>query len=119
MSKVYLKLSKAMHQQGQKRQKWKIWQKWKASKQDTEDTQDNTKWCWLYDRNTDLDFPERSVEQKLSTPGTLFIPRLSIKLHLTVWNNFYSYTNASSDKVKQVKEIYGQDESKKMKKEVQ
>ncbi len=75
--------------------------------------------CWLYDRNTDLDFPERSVEQKLSTPGTLFIPRLSIKLHLTVWNNFYSYTNASSDKVKQVKEIYGQDESKNVKKEVQ
>ncbi len=42
--------------------------------------------------------------------------RLSIKLHLTVWNNFYSYTNASSDKVKQVKEIYGQDESKNVKK---
>jgi hypothetical protein len=51
-------------------------------KEETEDTQDNTRWCWLYDRNADLDFPERSVEQKLNTPGTLFIPRLSVKLHL-------------------------------------
>jgi hypothetical protein len=56
-----------------------------------------------------LDFPERSVEQKLSTPGTSFIPRLSVKLHLKVWNNFYSYPNASPYEVKQVKEIYGQD----------
>jgi hypothetical protein len=53
-------------------------------KPETEDTQDNTRWCWLYDRNTDFDFPKRSVEQKLSTPGTLFIPRLSVKLHLKV-----------------------------------
>jgi hypothetical protein len=67
--------------------------------------QDNTRWCWLYDRNTDLDFPERSVEQKFSTPGTLFIPRLSVKLHLKVCNNFYSYINASPDQAKQVKEI--------------
>jgi hypothetical protein len=59
------------------------------------------------------------VEQKLSTAGTLFIPRLSIKLHLKVWNIFYSYTNASPDEVKQVKEIYGWDESKIMKKELQ
>jgi hypothetical protein len=88
-------------------------------KEETEDTQDNTRWCWLYDRNADLDFPERCVEQKLSTPGTLFIPRLSVKLHLKVWNNFYSYTNASPDEVKQVKEIHGQDESKNVKKEVQ
>jgi hypothetical protein len=57
-------------------------------KEETEDTQDNTRWCWLYNRNADLDFPERSVEQKLRTPGTLFIPRLSVKLHLKVWNNF-------------------------------
>jgi hypothetical protein len=78
-------------------------------KPETEDTQDNTRWCWLYDRNTDLDFPERSVEQKLSTPGTSFIPRLPVKLHLKVWNNFYSYPNASPYEVKQVKEIYGQD----------
>jgi hypothetical protein len=49
---------------------------------ETEDMQDNTRWCWLYDRNTDLDFPERSVEEKLRTAGTLFIPRLSVKLHL-------------------------------------
>ncbi len=90
-----------------------------ASARAKEAEMENMAGCWLYDRNTDLDFPERSVEQKLSTPGTLFIPRLSIKLHLTVWNNFYSYTNASSDKVKQVKEIYGQDESKNVKKEVQ
>jgi hypothetical protein len=76
-------------------------------KPETEDSQDNTRCCWLYHRNTDLDFPGRSVEQKLRTPGTLFIPRLSIKLHLKVWNNFYSYTNASPDEVKQVKEIYG------------
>jgi hypothetical protein len=48
-----------------------------------------------------------------------FIPRLSIKLHLKIWNNFYSYTNASPDEVKQVKEIYGWEESKNMKKEVQ
>jgi hypothetical protein len=88
-------------------------------KEETEDTQENTRWCWLYDRNMDLDFAERSVEQKLSTPGTLFIPRLSVKLHLKVWNNFYSYTNASPDEVKQVKEIHGNDESKNMKKEVQ
>jgi hypothetical protein len=27
-------------------------------KEETEDTQDNTRWCWLYDRNADLDFPE-------------------------------------------------------------
>jgi hypothetical protein len=78
-------------------------------KQEMEDTQDNTRWCWLYDRNADLDFPERSVEQKFSIPGTLFIPRLSVKLHLKVLNNFYSYTNASPDEVKQVKEIHGQD----------
>jgi hypothetical protein len=88
-------------------------------KEETEDMQDNTRWCWLYDRNVDLDFKERSVEQKLSTPGTLFIPRLSIKLHLKVWNNFYSYTNASPEEVKQVKEIHGKDESKNVKKEVQ
>jgi hypothetical protein len=88
-------------------------------KEETEDTQDNTRWCWLYDRNADLDFPERSVEQKLNTPGTLFIPRLSVKLHLKVWNNFYSYTNASPDEVKQVKEIHGKDELKNVKKEVQ
>jgi hypothetical protein len=56
----------------------------------TEDTQDNTRWC-CSDRNTDLDSPERRVKQKLSTAaGTLFIPRLSIKLHLKAWNNFYS-----------------------------
>jgi hypothetical protein len=78
-------------------------------KEETEDMQDDTRWCWLYDRNADLDFPERSVEQKLRTPGTLFIPRLSIKLHLKVWNNFYSYTNASPEEVKQVKEINGKD----------
>ncbi len=88
-------------------------------KEETEDTQENTRWCWLYDRNADLDFPERSVEQKLSAPCTLFIPRLSIKLHLKVWNNFYSYTIASPDEVKQVKEIHGNDESKNVKKEVQ
>ncbi len=79
----------------------------------TEDIQDNMRWCWFYDRNSALEFPERSVEQKLSTP------MLSIKHHLKVWNNFYSYTNASPDEVKQVKEIYGQDESKNVKKEVQ
>jgi hypothetical protein len=88
-------------------------------KPEMEDKEDNTRWCWLYDRNTDLDFPQRSVEQKLHTPGTLFIPRLSIKLHLKVWNNFYLYTNASPDEVKQVKEIYGQDKLKNVKKEVQ
>jgi hypothetical protein len=59
------------------------------------------------------------VEQKRCTPGTLFIPRLSIKLQLKVWNNFYLYTNASPDEVKQVKEIYGQNKLKNVKKEVQ
>jgi hypothetical protein len=43
------------------------------SKPEAEDMQDNTRCCWLYDRNTDLDFPERSVEQKLSTPARYFI----------------------------------------------
>jgi hypothetical protein len=38
---------------------------------------------------------------------------------LKVWNNFYSYTNASPEEVKQVKEIHGKDESKNVKKEVQ
>jgi hypothetical protein len=52
-------------------------------------------------------------------PGTLFIPRLSVKLHLKVWNNFYSYTNSSPDEVKQVKDIYGRHESKNMKKAIQ
>jgi hypothetical protein len=88
-------------------------------KEETEDMQDNTRWCWLYDRNADLDFPERSVEQKTSTPGTLFIAGLSIKLHLKVRNNFYPYTNASPEEVKQVKEIHCKDESKNVKKEVQ
>jgi hypothetical protein len=87
--------------------------------EEMEDTQDNTRWCWLYDRNADLDFPERSVEQKTSTPGTLFIPRLSVKLHLKVRNNFYPHTNASPEEVKQVKEIHCKDESKNVKKEVQ
>jgi hypothetical protein len=60
-------------------------------KPEMEDTQDNTRWCWLYDRNTDLDCPERSVaENKLGTAGTLFIPRLSLELHLKVWNKDYS-----------------------------
>jgi hypothetical protein len=67
-----------------------------------EDTQDNTRWHWLYDRNTDLDFPERSVEEKLGTAGILFIPRLSLELHLKVWNNFYSYPNASPEEVEEV-----------------
>jgi hypothetical protein len=74
-------------------------------KPEMEDMEDNTRWCWLYDRNTDLDFPRRSVEQKLSTPGTLFIPMLSVKLYLKVWNNVYLYTNTSPDEVKHVKEI--------------
>jgi hypothetical protein len=77
-----------------------------------EDTQDNTRWCCFYDRNTGLGFLERSVEQKLSTAGTLFIPRLSLKLHLKVWNKDYAYTYASPDEVKEVKEIYAWDESK-------
>ena len=39
-----------------------------------EDAQDNMKWCWFYDRNYGLDFAERSVEEKLATANTLFLP---------------------------------------------
>jgi hypothetical protein len=48
----------------------------------TEDIQDNTRWCWFYDRNTGLDFLERSVKEKLGTANTLFLPWMSIELHL-------------------------------------
>jgi hypothetical protein len=68
-----------------------------------EDTQDNARWCWLYDRNTNFDFLERSVAEKFSTAGTLFIPRFSLEHHLKVWNKDYSYTNASPEEVKEVK----------------
>jgi hypothetical protein len=46
-----------------------------------EDIQDNTRWCWFYDRNTCLDFPERSVEEKLASYGKHFIP--SVDEHRT------------------------------------
>jgi hypothetical protein len=78
-----------------------------------EDMQDDTRWCWLYDRNTNLGFPERSVAEKLSTAGTLFIPWLSLELHLKVWSEDYSYTNASPDEVKEVKNIHARDQWKK------
>jgi hypothetical protein len=83
-----LKLSKATHWQGQKRQKQKIWQKWKARKK--------RKIRKIIPGGVGSMTETRIwISQK---PGTLFIPRLSVKLHLKVWNNFYSYTNASPEK---------------------
>jgi hypothetical protein len=78
-----------------------------------EDIQGNPRWCWFYDRNTGLDFPERSVEEMLGTANTLFLPRMSIKPHLKVWNSFYRYTNASPEEVEEYKKIYTQEEMKK------
>jgi hypothetical protein len=83
------------------------------NKAKTEDIQDNTRWCWFYDRSTGLDFLERNVEEKFGTENTLFLPWMSIKLHLKVWNNFYLYTNASPEEVEEVKKIYTQEEMKK------
>ena len=47
-----------------------------------EDAQDNMKWCWFYDRKYGWDFAQRSVEEKLATANTLFIPDMSKQLHL-------------------------------------
>jgi hypothetical protein len=79
----------------------------------TEDIQDNTRWCWFYDRNSGLEFPERSVEEKLAMANTLFLLWMSIKLHLKVCNHFYLYTNASPEEVDKVKKIYTQEQMKK------
>jgi hypothetical protein len=62
-----------------------------------------------------LDFPERSVEEKLGTANTLFLLWMSIELHLKVWNSFYLYTNASPEEVEEVKKIYTQEQMKKRK----
>jgi hypothetical protein len=80
-----------------------------------EDIQDNTRWCWFYNRNTGLDFLERSVEEKLGTANTLFLWWMSIKLHLKVWNSFCLYTNASPEEMEEVKKIYTQEEIEKRK----
>ncbi len=67
--------------------------------------QDEMTWCWFYDRNYGWDFTERSVEEKLATANTLFIPDMSIKLHLKVWNSLYFYAKASPGEVEEVNKI--------------
>jgi hypothetical protein len=66
--------------------------------------------------NTGLDFLERSVEEVLVLANTLFLPMMSIELHLKAWNSFYSYTNASPEEMEEVKNIYAREEMKKGKK---
>jgi hypothetical protein len=82
-----------------------IRQKWKISKTIQDGVGSMT--------STGLDFLERNVEEKFGTENTLFLPWMSIKLHLKVWNNFYLYTNASPEEVEEVKKIYTQEEMKK------
>ena len=98
-----LKLSKARHWQAQKMQKWKIWQKQKICKTILDGIGPMTETpIWI-------SWKEASVAEKLSTAGTLFIPRLSLEFHLKVWNKDYSYMNASPDEVKEVRNIHAQD----------
>ncbi len=73
-----------------------------------EGTQYEMTWCWFYDRNYGWDFTERSVEEKLAAANTLFIPDMSVKLHLKVWNSLYLYINASPEEVKEVKKLIAQ-----------
>jgi hypothetical protein len=48
---------------------------------------------------------ERSVEEKLATAKTLFIPDISIQLHLKVWNSLYLCIKASAEEVEEVNKI--------------
>jgi hypothetical protein len=68
-----------------------------------EGTQNEMKWCWFYDRNYGWDFTERSVEEKLATANTLFIPDTSIQLHSKVWNSLYFHIKASPEEVEEAK----------------
>jgi hypothetical protein len=77
----------------------------KEEKAQKEDAQDNMKWCWFYDRNYCLDFAERSVEEKLDTANTLFLPDKSVQLQLKVWNSLYLYIKASPEEVEEVNNI--------------
>jgi hypothetical protein len=81
-----------------------------------EGMQDEMKWCWFYDRNYGWDFTERSVEEKLATADTLFIPDTSVKLQSKVWNSLHFYVKASPEEVEEVNKL-AQDEEETKEKE--